>query len=70
MKQRTGHIADAQLDLNGPLLLAAMNPSCSMPILSQYPKLIGGCIWDWVDQGLVKLNEQGKEYWAYGGDLV
>ncbi len=36
--------------------------------------LIGGCVWDWVDQGLVKtidrLDADGKRisYWAYGGD--
>jgi beta-galactosidase len=29
----------------------------------------GGFIWDWVEQGLVKRNAEGKEYWAYGGDL-
>lgn len=30
--------------------------------------LQGGFIWDWVDQGLKKLDENGVEYWAYGGD--
>ncbi len=29
----------------------------------------GGCIWDWVDQGLKKVDENGVEYWAYGGDF-
>ncbi|MEQ8241350.1 MAG: glycoside hydrolase family 2 TIM barrel-domain containing protein [Cyclobacteriaceae bacterium] len=29
----------------------------------------GGFIWDWVDQGLLTKNENGEEYWAYGGDL-
>jgi beta-galactosidase len=29
----------------------------------------GGFIWDWVDQGLLTKNENGAEYWAYGGDL-
>lgn len=33
------------------------------------PSLQGGFIWDWVDQGLVAHDEQGREYWAYGGDL-
>ena len=28
----------------------------------------GGCIWDWVDQGLEKTNEKGEKFWAYGGD--
>ena len=31
--------------------------------------LQGGFIWDWVDQGLVKVDEEGREYWAYGGDF-
>ena len=29
----------------------------------------GGFIWDWVDQGFVKTDENGEEYWAYGGDF-
>ena len=31
--------------------------------------LQGGFIWDWVDQGLRRVAENGKEYWAYGGDF-
>ena len=31
--------------------------------------LQGGCIWDWVDQGLAKVDVNGKEYWGYGGDF-
>jgi beta-galactosidase len=37
-------------------------------IIEKYPKLQGGFIWDWVDQGLLKTNENGEKYWAYGGD--
>ena len=33
----------------------------------KYPNLQGGYIWDWVDQGLLQKDENGKEYWAYGG---
>ncbi|MFD2033404.1 glycoside hydrolase family 2 TIM barrel-domain containing protein [Belliella marina] len=29
----------------------------------------GGFIWDWVDQGLLTHDENGRPYWAYGGDL-
>ena len=29
----------------------------------------GGFIWDWVDQGLLTKDDNGKEFWAYGGDL-
>jgi len=31
--------------------------------------LQGGFIWDWMDQGLRKRADNGKEYWAYGGDF-
>jgi beta-galactosidase len=31
--------------------------------------LQGGFIWDWVDQGLLAVDERGREYWAYGGDF-
>lgn len=31
--------------------------------------LLGGHIWDWVDQGLNKTDERGGQYWAYGGDF-
>lgn len=35
----------------------------------QYPRLQGGFIWDWVDQGLEKIAANGTSYWAYGGDF-
>ncbi|MFT6269182.1 MAG: beta-galactosidase [Alphaproteobacteria bacterium] len=35
----------------------------------EYPRLQGGFIWDWVDQGLTKIDENGTPYWAYGGDF-
>ena len=38
-------------------------------IIEKYPQLQGGCIWDWVDQGLLKKNEKGQPFWAYGGDF-
>ncbi|SMO52249.1 beta-galactosidase [Saccharicrinis carchari] len=31
-------------------------------------QLQGGYIWDWIDQGLVKKDADGTEFWAYGGD--
>jgi len=37
--------------------------------LKKYPNLQGGFIWDWVDQGIMKHDEDGKAYWAYGGDF-
>jgi beta-galactosidase len=38
-------------------------------VIMKYPILQGGFIWDWVDQGLQAFDEQGRKYWAYGGDL-
>ncbi|MCX6254041.1 MAG: beta-galactosidase, partial [Bacteroidia bacterium] len=38
-------------------------------VIEKYPKLQGGFIWDWVDQGILKTNENGEKYWAYGGDF-
>lgn len=35
----------------------------------QYPRLQGGFIWDWVDQGLNHTSPDGHRYWAYGGDF-
>ncbi|MCM1502357.1 MAG: DUF4981 domain-containing protein [Bacteroidales bacterium] len=34
----------------------------------RYPNLQGGFIWDWVDQGLDAVDEEGRAYWTYGGD--
>ncbi|MGA9639544.1 glycoside hydrolase family 2 TIM barrel-domain containing protein [Flavobacterium sp.] len=33
------------------------------------PNLIGGFIWDMKDQGLVKKDTKGKDFYAYGGDF-
>ena len=38
-------------------------------LIRKYPKLQGGFIWDFVDQGLRSTNKQGKEIFAYGGDF-
>lgn len=32
-------------------------------------RMIGAFIWDWRDQGIYQKDENGKEYWAYGGDF-
>ena len=34
----------------------------------KYPNLQGGYIWDWVDQGILETDKNGREYWTYGGD--
>ncbi|MDD3886895.1 MAG: glycoside hydrolase family 2 TIM barrel-domain containing protein, partial [Victivallaceae bacterium] len=32
------------------------------------PRIQGGFIWDWVDQGLIKTGRKGRRFYAYGGD--
>ncbi len=40
-----------------------------MDVFEKYPNCVGGFIWDFVDQGLRKKTDDGKEFWAYGGDF-
>ncbi|TXT56324.1 MAG: Beta-galactosidase [Promethearchaeota archaeon] len=37
-------------------------------LFEKYSHIIGGFIWDFIDQGLRKRDKTGKEFWAYGGD--
>ena len=37
-------------------------------LFERYDKLQGGFIWDFQDQGLLKKDSSGREYFAYGGD--
>jgi beta-galactosidase len=38
-------------------------------IFRSSPRLIGGCIWEFKDQGLYKTDSVGKRFLAYGGDF-
>ena len=38
-------------------------------LIRKYDCLLGGHIWDWMDQGIAGVNEQGVKYWKYGGDF-
>lgn len=38
-------------------------------LFESMPGLQGGFIWEWVDHGLVKVDPNGREFWAYGGDF-
>jgi len=40
-----------------------------MDVFEKYTNAIGGFIWDFVDQGIHKVSENGKDFWAYGGDF-
>ncbi|MCX7795299.1 MAG: DUF4981 domain-containing protein [bacterium] len=37
-------------------------------VFYSYERLIGGCVWEWIDHGIKKTID-GKEYFAYGGDF-
>ena len=38
-------------------------------VIRRHDKLLGGHIWDWIDQGLRKADGRGGWFWAYGGDF-
>ena len=73
------HLVDyAQKDLHRPLIMCeyahAMGNSVGnlreyWNAIKKFDCLQGGFIWDWVDQGLKVTNDNGCEYWAYGGDF-
>jgi beta-galactosidase len=52
----------------------AMNNSCGdldryWSVIRTHPGLQGAFLWDWVDQALVQVLEDGSERLAYGGDF-
>ena len=75
------HWADLQADLGErarPIILCeyAHAMGNSLGNFSDYwdafrtnPRLQGGFIWDWVDQGLTRVSDDSVPYFAYGGDF-
>jgi len=39
-----------------------------LDVTRKHPNIIGGAIWDYIDQGLLLKNKEGISYWGYGGD--
>ncbi|MDD3242147.1 MAG: glycoside hydrolase family 2 TIM barrel-domain containing protein, partial [Eubacteriales bacterium] len=37
--------------------------------IEKYPRLIGGCVWEWADHGIRVSDENDEEFFAYGGDF-
>lgn len=35
----------------------------------KYPKLMGGCVWEWCDHGIKTTTAEKTEFYAYGGDF-
>lgn len=52
-----------KLDSSRPVHYERFNEVCDVV------SVIGGCIWDWVDQGILQEDENGISYYAYGGDF-
>ncbi len=38
-------------------------------IIRSSKNMQGGCIWDWVDQGMLMEIKNGRKSWGYGGDF-
>ncbi|HOD92858.1 MAG TPA: glycoside hydrolase family 2 TIM barrel-domain containing protein [Clostridia bacterium] len=38
-------------------------------IIYKYPRLMGGCVWEWADHGLLAYNEHNTPFISYGGDF-
>jgi beta-galactosidase len=49
---------------NGPGGLTAY-----MDLSDRYPRVQGGFVWEWMDQGLRATDAQGREFFGYGGDF-
>lgn len=37
--------------------------------IDAHPRLLGGCVWEWVDHGIRQHTAAGEEWFAYGGDF-
>lgn len=40
-----------------------------LDLIYKHPRLIGGCVWEWVDHGILQYDDDGEGYYAYGGDF-
>ncbi|WP_030325963.1 glycoside hydrolase family 2 TIM barrel-domain containing protein [Streptomyces sp. NRRL B-3229] len=49
---------------NGPGALSEY-----MRLCDQFPRVQGGFVWEWRDQGLRTTDTEGREFFAYGGDF-
>ncbi|WP_320783056.1 glycoside hydrolase family 2 TIM barrel-domain containing protein [Streptomyces sp. CRN 30] len=37
--------------------------------LERHPRCAGAFVWEWIDHGIARTDEQGRPYFAYGGDF-
>ena len=38
-------------------------------LFEKYPRCQGGFVWEWIDHGIARIDDHGREYFAYGGDF-
>ncbi|MDR6559904.1 beta-galactosidase [Arthrobacter pascens] len=38
-------------------------------LFDRYPRLMGGFVWEWLEHGITRTDDDGREYFAYGGDF-
>ncbi len=38
-------------------------------VIAAHPRIRGGFVWDWVDQGIQQTTADGQTWYAYGGDF-
>ena len=38
-------------------------------IIEAHPRIAGGCIWEWADHAVLLRDDQGREFYGYGGDF-
>ncbi len=38
-------------------------------VIYRHPRLIGACVWEWQDHGILRFTDEGKKYYAGGYDL-
>ena len=38
-------------------------------LIEERPQFIGAFVWEWCDHGILRTDDNGREYWAYGGDF-
>ena len=38
-------------------------------LFEQHPRCQGGFVWEWIDHGIAQRTEDGRPYFAYGGDF-
>jgi beta-galactosidase len=38
-------------------------------LFDRYERLHGGFVWEWIDHGIRQVDDEGREFFAYGGDF-